>query len=146
MTNTLKEIVFPVGQTYITQTDTNPVEILGFGTWERLKGKVVVGLDENTEEFNEIGKEIGEVSTKLFINNIPPHSHILHAINPNEDGYLAANGNDANYALKYNADNAVAKSTKGWTNTIAMGSAGGGETHNNVQPTKVVGYMWIRTA
>ena len=32
--------MLPVGSRYVTQDNTNPNEILGFGTWERLKGKV----------------------------------------------------------------------------------------------------------
>ena len=37
----LMKLVFPIGSTYITQDNTNPSEILKFGTWERLKGKVL---------------------------------------------------------------------------------------------------------
>ena len=55
----LLELVFPIGSTYVTQTNTNPSTILGFGTWERLKGKVVVGLDENDADFNQINKTGG---------------------------------------------------------------------------------------
>ena len=39
--------MLPVGSRYVTQDNTNPSEILGFGTWERLKGKVCLGLDED---------------------------------------------------------------------------------------------------
>ena len=56
----LMKLVFPIGSTYITQTNINPSEILKFGTWERIKGKVLVGLDENDTDFNEIGKTGGE--------------------------------------------------------------------------------------
>lgn len=31
------EKTIPIGQTYITQNDENPAEILGFGTWELIK-------------------------------------------------------------------------------------------------------------
>ena len=34
----IMELVFPIGSRYITQTDTNPSTILGFGTWERFNG------------------------------------------------------------------------------------------------------------
>lgn len=147
--DTLKTAVlkttFPIGATYITQNDTNPSTILGFGTWERLKGKVMVGLDENDEYFNEIGKTGGE--TKHTITNLeaPTHAHILHAINANENGYNAANGNDANVAMNY-ANGFHSIDTKGWTSVVAMGASGGGQPHNNLQPYRVVGYMWLRTA
>lgn len=141
--NILKEIVFPIGQTYITQSNTNPAEILGFGTWERLKGKITVGLDEAVEEFNQIGKEGGEIKHTLTNQEAPSHAHILHSLNANEDGYIAANGNDAAYVLNY-AYTPHSANTKGWTNTIAMGASGGNQPHNNLQPYKVVGYVWIR--
>ena len=57
--STLLSLVFPIGSTYVTQTNTNPSTILGFGTWERLKGKVCLGLDEDDADFNQINKTGG---------------------------------------------------------------------------------------
>lgn len=67
------ELVFPVGSIYTTQTNTNPNTILGFGTWERFKGKVCVGLDEDDEDgyFDEIGKTGGEKKHKLSRTELP---------------------------------------------------------------------------
>lgn len=67
----LIKLVFPIGSIYITQNDTNPSEILKFGTWERVKGKVLVGLDENDTDFNVIGKTGGEKTHKLSIAEMP---------------------------------------------------------------------------
>lgn len=69
--NKMQEDIFPIGSTYITQTDTNPSTILGFGTWERLKGKVLVGLDENDTNFNSIGKTGGEKTHQLTQAELP---------------------------------------------------------------------------
>lgn len=69
------KIVFSVGSTYTTTTDTNPATFLGFGTWERLKGRVIVGLDENDEYFNEIGKEGGETKHIMTIEELVEHNH-----------------------------------------------------------------------
>ena len=55
----LMKLVFPIGSTYITQENTNPSKILKFGTWERLKGKVCLGLDEDDTDFNQINKTGG---------------------------------------------------------------------------------------
>lgn len=143
--NILDKIVFPIGSTYITQEKTNPDEILGFGSWERLKGQVVVGLDEDIEQFDEIGKEGGEIEHTLTASEGFEHSHTMHAVNKNDSGYLAANGNNGQYALNY-AYTPHPANTKGWCNTLAMGSSGGGQPHNNLQPYIVAGYMWIRTA
>ena len=68
----LMELAFPIGSTYITQTDTNPATILKFGTWERFKGLVALGVDEDDENLNEIGKTGGEKKHKLTAGEIPP--------------------------------------------------------------------------
>ena len=71
----LIKLVFPIGSTYITQTNTNPSEILKFGTWERVKGKVLVGLDEDDTAFNTIGKTGGEKTHTLTVDEMPSHTH-----------------------------------------------------------------------
>lgn len=71
----LMKLVFPVGSTYCTQDNTNPSEILKFGTWERVKGKVLVGLDEDDTDFNEIGKTGGEKKHTLTVDEMPSHTH-----------------------------------------------------------------------
>lgn len=136
--NKMQEDFFPVGSTYVTQSNTNPNTILGFGEWERLKGKVVVGLDENDADFNEIGKEIGEKSVALTSDNNGIHAHYGHY--------------DYNNIMLGNAGLATGDDVQGVIiNNSNIGNFrsaqdGKGTPHNNIQPTKVVGYMWIRTA
>ena len=128
----LIKLVFPIGSTYITQTNTNPSEILKFGTWERVKGKVLVGLDEDDTDFNEIGKTGGEKAHTLTVDEMPAHNH------------------SANFCEGTGVYSAFPKgngSTSEWgssTNTIA--NTGKGQAHNILQPYEVVGYMWRRTA
>lgn len=126
------KVSFPIGSTYITQTNTNPSEILGFGTWERFKGKVIVGLDEDDSDnyFNEIGKKGGEKEHKLTIDEIPSHSH---------GGVL-----DFRKGSTTPSDSSSAISGLGGNTTNF--ETGGGQSHNNIQPYEVVGYMWIRRA
>lgn len=122
----LLELVFPIGSTYITQTDTNPSTILGFGTWERLKGKVCLGLDEDDNDLKTIGNTGGEKNHKLTINEMPSHRHqVAKTNNSGADGW-AMSGN--------------------WAETGDFGTSptGGNQPHNNMQPYQVVGYMWIR--
>ena len=117
------ELLLPVGSTYITQSDTNPSTILQFGTWERLKGKVIVGVDEDDEDFNTIGAEIGEKTHTLTIPEMPEHDHDIKNSSNGLDG-----GSD-------------------WTvSNWKTGKTGESQPFNIIQPTKVVGYMWIRTA
>lgn len=132
----LMELVFPIGSTYITQSNTNPNTILGFGTWERLKGKIAVGLDEDDEDeyFDEIGKTGGEKKHTLTVNEIPSHTHSSNStLWAQEEGYGNINvgivGESANRANIIN---------------LQTNNTGGGQAHNNIQPYEVVGYMWIR--
>ena len=121
----LMELAFPIGSIYITQSNTNPNSILEFGTWERLKGRVCVGLDEDDTDgyFNEINKEGGEKKHLLTQNEMAPNTVFSDGL----DGQTWSPGKWDTYN-GYNL------------------KSDGGQAHNNLQPYKVVGYMWIRTA
>lgn len=128
----LAKMIFPIGSTYITQSDTNPSTILEFGTWERVKGKVLVGLDENDTDFNAIGKTGGEKTHTLTVEEMPNHNHPLGTWYNSASGSWGNAG--ANNSGTYQED------------AITTSSTGGNQPHNNLQPYQVVGYMWIRTA
>lgn len=130
MQDSLLELVFPVGSTYITQTNVNPNIILGFGTWERLKGKVCLGLDEDDSELNAIGKTGGEKKHTQTIAEMPPHNHSLTnntLVNRNAPGSNGSQGSTTVHGA-----------------TIECLNAGGGQPFNIMQPYEIVGYMWIR--
>ena len=125
----LLKLVFPIGSTYITQDSTDPKSILGFGIWERLKGRVCVGLDENDTYFNQIGKTGGEKTHTLTVNEMPAHMHTFTG---------------TYYALMSGGGSQEFGSGSSKSTEVKMKSAGGGQAHNNMQPYQVVGYMWIR--
>lgn len=125
----LLELVFPIGSTYITQTNTNPSTILGFGTWERLKGKVCLGLDEDDNDLKTIGNTGGEKTHKLTINEMPSHAHANSVTNGQGSKEWGLN-------FAYDGKSAF--------NSGASEYVGGGQPHNNMQPYEVVGYMWLR--
>lgn len=129
-------LAYPIGQSYITQEDVNPLTILGFGTWERVKGKVLVGYDEDDENFNEIGKEGGESTHTLTAGELPEHLH----------SYTRSTVASTVIDLDNTYNNGATAVSKVTTATATTSSVGGNESHNNLQPYKVVGYMWIRTA
>lgn len=136
----LLEMMFPIGSRYVTQTATNPAseEVLGFGTWERLKGKICIGLDENDTDFDTIGKEGGSKT----------HQHMLPiAIDTTSDNWNFLQWNNAfGYGVNqitspnYNSINntPTAQSKVLYQLKTSQGS--------NIPPYKVVGYVWIRTA
>ena len=62
----------PVGSYYTSDKDTEPAEIFGFGTWERVKGVVLLGADEDSYP---AGSEGGEAEHTLTVEEMPSHSH-----------------------------------------------------------------------
>lgn len=129
---TIKEFILnishPIGSTYVTQTNTNPSAILGFGTWERFKGLIALGLDESDTDFNTIGKTGGEKRHTLTINEMPSHRHGIRL-------EYSASGTDRTSVAAENGTLADDRQTE---------YVGNGQAHNNMQPYEVVGYMWIR--
>lgn len=123
----LLKLVFPIGSTYITQDSTDPKSILGFGTWERLKGRVCVGLDENDTAFNQIGQTGGEKTHTLTVEEMPSHTHDM-----------------LNEKLATGYGDISVPSTGSITYRAPTSATGGSQPHNNLQPYQVVGYMWIR--
>ena len=142
----LMKLVFPIGSTYITQEETNPSTILNFGTWERVKGKVLVGLDEDDTDFNTIGKTGGKKTHTLTVDEMPSHNHDLYI-----EDFLGQSGSTTtpayfiainNNATSYNYATGVDSTTE----IAGTKIKGGSQPYNILQPYQVVGYMWIRTA
>ena len=101
---------FPVGSIYISVNNINPSVYFG-GTWERFaKGRTLVGIDENQNEFKETKKEGGSKylqSHNHTMNSSGSHIHktdcgetiavgrwqwqansSTYAANDNQNGYL----------------------------------------------------------
>ena len=127
----LMKLVFPIGSTYITQTNTNPSTILKFGTWERVKGKVLVGLDEDDTDFNEIGKIGGEKTHTMTVAEMASHTHTVVSRS------VAGSGTA-------NVSSGAGLSVPNPTGEINIGDTGNSQPFNIMQPYEVVGYMWIR--
>lgn len=131
MQRELMKMIFPIGSRYITEdANTNPSSILEFGTWERFKGLVALGVDENDTNMDAIGKTGGEKTHTLTTQEMPSHTHGLNnntLVNRNITGTGGAQGSNTVQGA-----------------TITANNTGGGQAHNNMQPYEIVGYMWIR--
>ena len=67
------QAIYSIGSEYRSYTDArNPVEILGFGTWVPIIGRVTVGVDPNDADFNAPEKTGGSKKHKHTVDN---HSH-----------------------------------------------------------------------
>jgi len=90
---------YPIGSIYITETNTNPSEIIG-ETWEEYgKGKILVGVDENDINFNTVNKVGGNKTSTLAVMNLPSHTHGIQSFT----GLTSENGNHMHITPKLSA-------------------------------------------
>ena len=70
----LLDQIYPVGALYTSSKSTDPGTIFG-GTWTRVKGKVIVGVDENDTDFKTVKATGGEKTHTLTTAEMPSHQH-----------------------------------------------------------------------
>lgn len=132
----LLDMFYPVGSIFQSVNSLDPSAIMG-GTWERIKGKVLIGVDESDPDFSE-GKVGGE----------KVHTHGLskaYAQLQMTGTTLAYQGvNVQPYTATVKATNfvALADSTR-----LAAGTsiAGNTDSSSNLQPYMTI-FIWKRLA
>lgn len=133
--NDLPLELLPIGTTLIFYSSAvDPNDIYG-GRWERTaKGKAIVGVDEDDEDFATAGLTLGEKKHKLTNDEAPAHTHGLHMAYASTatPAYIECVG----FA---NSD------TPQGTYANAVQSSGGSQPHNNIQPSMTF-YIWTRVA
>ena len=125
---TINALVYPVGSIYFNAAvSTNPATLLGFGTWVAYAaGRVPVGKAASGT-FDTLGEEQGAETHTLTIAEMPAHTHTYGKSTTSE-------------AMSIHDISGLRGAAT--TNTS---STGGGDAHNNIQPSITV-YMWRRTA
>lgn len=92
------------------------------------KGRVSAGYDSSNANFNAIGKKLGEETHTLTTDETPKHVHGLRYF-------------DSNYQETDQVDTLAQSAFAGYVKTYrsvgATYPAGGGQPHNNIQPTEV---------
>jgi microcystin-dependent protein len=137
--------IFPIG--YIISVDNpdfDPHDFYIDGVWEQIKGRVIVGVDENQTEFNTTGKTGGEKTHTLTVSEMPSHHHGIVNENPADQsrprvGY--GEGKGTLNGLRPSSTSWRSNSFEGYLETL---SAGGNQAHNNLQPYLTC-YIWTRT-
>ena len=114
----------PIGSIYSSTASTSPADLFG-GTWERVKGAFIWGIEDG----EQAGITGGEATHTLTVDEMPSHYHNSQGwdrITPSSTGNVAllANGTDTNQ------------------HTL---STGGNQPHNNMPPYYGA-YVWRRTA
>jgi len=126
----LNNNLFPIGYRIFINSDADYSNYLGF-TWQKVaKGKVLVGKDENDEDFDTLGNTGGEKEHTLTIQEMPSHNHGIK-INIPVSVQQYSSGTPR---WPYQDDDNIHK----WTE-----STGGNQSHNNLQPYEVVN-IWER--
>lgn len=128
----LLNMFYPVGSVYETmESSFDPNKKWG-GTWERIKGRVLVGVDENDSDFNTAEKTGGEKTHTLVVSELPQHTHANYAkrinitINNSGNTHVTCHSSNSGATVGHN-----------------IGSTGEGVAHNNLQPY-VTCFIWKR--
>lgn len=122
--------VFPIGSILMNTTNINPETYIG-GTWELFgKGKTIVGVDPDDENFSEVEKTGGEKEHTLTVEEMPYHRHDI-------DTY----GGDGPATARYTRGTENAVGLK----TVSTHHSGENKPHNNLQPY-ITCYIWKRIA
>lgn len=133
----LFDLLYPVGTYYETSNaNWTPSSAGWYGTWqEDTAGKTTVAKDSGT--FKTLGASVGEEKHTLTVSEIPAHGHVVE---DSCDG--GVNVNPRNALSSFYGGN---KSGWGTGNPHFIKDTGGGQSHNNIQPSIVV-RRWHRTA
>lgn len=70
--------LFPVGTIIFNDNSDFDPNIEYGGTWELIKGKMIIGFDASDEDFNELGKIGGSKTHIQTIDELAQHSHRLY--------------------------------------------------------------------
>lgn len=123
----------PVGSFFTSTENVDPATLYG-GTWERIKGRVIWGIDDG----ETAGCTGGTKEETLTTAQIPSHTH---KANSEAIHYSKQHGNIAGAA-----GDALAGANRFTSSDYPVTQgAGGGQPHNNMMPYYGA-YVWRRTA
>lgn len=67
-------LIYPVGSYYMSSVNTNPATLFGVGTWSRIPGRMLIGVDESDPTFSGPNLTGGEKAHTLSVSEVPSHS------------------------------------------------------------------------
>lgn len=120
---------YPVGSVIALGVSTHPATLFGYGTWTQIEGETIVGYKSGDADFGTLDASVGSKTHTLTIAEIPSHTHTI-----------PESGNSGSSYVRARSD----ASANGHS-AIISNATGGGEAHNNIQPSRVK-YIWERTA
>lgn len=124
----------PIGIIISFSTDINPNELYG-GTWERIKGAFIWGIDDG----EKAGVTGGEKTHTLTTDEMPSHVHA-----PNQWAQVMSPGGNTGTIGQTGTKTGSYKDFVSAQNYNSS-AVGGGQAHNNMPPYYGA-YVWRRTA
>lgn len=148
------EAVYPVGTYYTSSSPTDPATLFGFGTWTRIKGRFVVGLDEGNSKFDGVGEQGGaETHTHgdnfsvnghaLTEQEMPAHNHGVPEGRTNGEGGTSGGRYTSGDDTTNVAYNFSTSQSKGGGQEHTHGLSGSVSASSNLPPYHVA-YVWRR--
>lgn len=139
-------LIYPIGSIYETSdTNFNPANVWG-GTWKRITGKVIVGVDENDSDFASSQLTGGSKDVTLSINQVPNVTGQIEMHNASVATFI--HGLRGCFSGDTVSSYAIAGSTSTGAHSygiINFNNGGGGQSHTNLQPYYTA-YIWERIA
>lgn len=123
---------YHVGYLWISTASTNPKNILGFGTWERIQDRFLLAAGSSYAA----GSTGGAATHTLTVDQIPAHAHSTL--------YSKSGATDASWGFTYSGGGGQLSNTSNLASS-GVANTGGGAAHNNMPPYLAV-YVWKRTA
>lgn len=128
----LLNMFYPVGSIYETMDSSFDPNKKWGGTWERIKGRVLIGVDENDSDFNIAEKTGGEKTHTLVVSELPQHTHVNYAKRTN----ITINNSGNTHVTCHRSNSGAIVGNN-------IGSTGEGVAHNNLQPY-ITCFIWKR--
>lgn len=128
----LLNMFYPVGSIYETMDSSFDPNKKWGGTWERIKGRVLIGVDENDSDFNIAEKTGGEKTHTLVVSELPQHTHANYAKRTN----ITINNSGNTHVTCHSSNSGAIVGNN-------IGSTGEGVAHNNLQPY-ITCFIWKR--
>lgn len=146
---TTLQAVYPVGSYYTSATATDPNTLFGFGTWARVKGRFIVGLDETDTDFDGVGEQGGSkththtdnlsvAGHALTIAEMPSHTHTFTQEDTRGIDSLGAEDGTSSFFTE-------TTDSTGGDQEHTHGLSGGVQAADGLPPYEAA-YIWKRTA
>lgn len=150
---TVIDVIYPVGSIYMSMSATNPHDLFGVGTWERIsQGRMLLGADDSTYKAGATG---GEATHTLTAEEMPTHNHYSTTSWSGEHTHRVTRRIDISNEEPgtlgidtlgpYDEGYPTFDTSRSGGHNHTIQNDGGSQPHNNMSPYLVC-YIWQRTA